>query len=74
MSGRAGEAVMVVNGVPLEEGTLHVLRSVLGNARVDEIGRAAVLLGREYRSVEEIVCFAEHLRLMADRRAREEGR
>jgi hypothetical protein len=43
-----------------------------GDERVDEIGGAAHAVSHEYRSVEELVCFAEHLRLFAGNRARKE--
>ena len=57
----------------MPDSTLRVLRTFLGDARVDEIGEAAAAAGREYASVEELICFAEHLRLFAEARAESEG-
>jgi len=63
---------MRVNENQLPDKTLHVLRSFLGDERVDEIGAAAVALLDEYATVEELVCLAEHLRLFAEGRAEAE--
>jgi hypothetical protein len=46
---------------------------MLGDARVDEIGRAALGLACEYPTVEERVCLAEHFRLFANASAAREA-
>ena len=63
---------MRINDVDLES-PLITLRPILGDARVDEIGEAAYTVAGEYRSVEELAVFAEHLRLFATSRARKEA-
>ncbi len=50
---------------------LVVLRTFIGDRRVDEIGRTAHVLGKGL-STEECVCFAEYFRLMAWVRATRE--
>ena len=63
---------MRINDVELES-PLWTLRALLGDERVDEIGWAAHRVADEYRSVEELTAFAEHLRLFAENRARKEA-
>ena len=63
---------MKVNDTELPESPLWTLRSVLGDVRVDDIGESALAVARECGSVDEIVCFAEHLRLFAGKAAWEE--
>jgi hypothetical protein len=63
---------MRIDGVELES-PLLALRPMLGDARVDEIGEVAFELSQEYSTVEELVVFAEHLRLFATSRARKEA-
>jgi hypothetical protein len=63
---------MRIDDVELER-PLVALRPMLGDARVDEIGWAADAVAEEYSTVEELVVFAEHLRLFATSRARKEA-
>jgi hypothetical protein len=60
---------MKVSGVEVGM-PLVALRTILGDTRVEELqGQAAELLYREKYSVDELLCFAEFFRLMAEGRA-----
>jgi len=65
---------MKINDIELER-PLKSLRSLLEDARVDELqSRAVELCWSEDYSVEELVCFAEFFRLSAEIEAWGESR
>jgi hypothetical protein len=62
-----------IGDVELPEAPLWTLRTLLGDEKVDEIGRRAFRLSHEYRTVEELACLAEYCRIFAGSRALKEA-